>query len=79
MPRTRKTATAPTTEESFSAEPLAAPTSETSAAPDASANGEKRGATPGRKCADLPDTRELMSATLGPSSADPKMHLLRSY
>ena len=71
MPRTRKNAT--TTEETFSAEPLAP------AAPAAPTNGEKPLAAESREAKFGPDPRELMTVALGPSNADPKMHLLRSF
>ncbi|MGP0067882.1 MAG: hypothetical protein ACLQGP_30340 [Isosphaeraceae bacterium] len=71
MPRTRKNAT--TTEETLSAEPLAP------AAPDAPANGEKPLAAESRRATFGPDPRELMTVTLGPSNADPRIHLLRSF
>lgn len=79
MPRTRTNETAPATEESFSAEPLATAPTEAPVAPDASANGEKRHATPERKRSDLPDPHELKLITLGTSNGDPKMRLLRSF
>ena len=74
----RRKATTLTTEESFSAEPLAATMTEAPAASDAPANGEKNQATPDRKLSAFPDPRELMTVTLGPSNADPKVRLLRS-
>jgi hypothetical protein len=75
----RRKATTLTTEESFSAEPLAAPTLEAPAASDVPANGEKNHAKPDRKLSSLPDPYELKTVTLGSSNADPKMRLLRSF
>jgi hypothetical protein len=78
----RKKATAPITEVPIVAAPAVAEAVEppkAPAAPDASPNGEKSQAAPERKFSELPDPRALMTVTLGPSNADPKMHLLRSH
>ena len=75
----RRKATAPATQESFPAEPPATAITEAPAAPDASANGDKNQATPEPKRSDLPDPRELKTVALGPSNANPKMQLLRSF
>ena len=78
----RKKAISPITDEPIAtalavAEPVAI--SEAPAARDSTANQEKSQATPERKLSDLPDPRECMTVTLGPSNADPKMRLLRSF
>jgi hypothetical protein len=63
----------PTAAEETAAEPL------TPAPPDIPTSGENSIAAESRKAGFGPDPRELMTVTLGPSNADPKMRQLGSF
>ena len=77
MPRKKATATATATEETFSAEPLAAPPPEAPTVSEASPNGGGDSAI-GPRGGPLP-ARTVVARRSAPSNGSPKMHLHRYF